>query len=60
MGDFIFVGTTGNRNGAAPSFRHGLVQIDIAGNLPTNVIINSVSLTLTIGKIPDETFIGTT
>ncbi|MGJ8652766.1 MAG: DNRLRE domain-containing protein [Opitutaceae bacterium] len=60
IGDFIFVGTTGDRNGAGPSFRRGLIQFDIAENLPTNIIINSVSLTLTIGRVPDEKFVGTT
>lgn len=59
LGDFIFVGTTGDRNGAGPSFRRGLIQFDIAGNLPTGAIIDSVSLTLTIGKVPDEKFVGT-
>jgi hypothetical protein len=60
LGDFIFVGTTGDRNGAGPSFRRGLIRFDIAGNLPSNATIQNASLILTIGKVPDEKFVGTT
>jgi len=60
VGDFIYAGTTGNRNGAGPSFRRGLIQFDIASFVPSEATITSATLTLTIGKDPDEKEVGTT
>ena len=44
MGNFFFAGRTGDRNNMA--LRRGLMQFDIAGNLPADAVIESVTLNL--------------
>lgn len=49
-GDHIFAGSTANG-----SSRRGLIQFDIAGNIPTAATIDAVHLTLNVSKIPVST-----
>jgi len=46
-GDFIFAGET-----AVLGARRALLQFDIAGNVPAGVVIESVSLQLTVSAVP--------
>ena len=49
-GDHIFAGST-----ATGTSRRGLIQFDIAGNIPAGAAIDAVQLTLNVSKIPVST-----
>lgn len=46
----LLVGTTGSSGGSASS--RSLLKFDIAGNIPSNAIVTSVALTVTVAKVP--------
>ena len=48
--DTLTVGTTGPSGGSASS--RALLKFDIAGNIPSNTIITSVALTVTVLNVP--------
>ncbi len=48
--DTLTVGTTGPSGGSASS--RALLKFDIAGNIPSNAIITSVALTVTVLNVP--------